>query len=456
MNRYKSLILAVSAWAILLSPPAAAKIAAAKKQAPAAAKPPEGRPPKVLVAEFSGVISPVAAEFLSSAVEEAERRDMDALVLQLDTPGGLDPSMRIIVKAILSSKAPVIAYVHPSGARAASAGVFITMAAHVAAMTPGTNIGAAHPVMIGGGGLPGGGKKEEQDKTMETKVVSDAAAYLKSIAHRRGRNEEWAFEAVSKSTSIPASEAVAMRVVDLEAASLDDLLKALDGRKLHDFDKPLRTAGAAVKRYGMTRRQRWLAALSDPNVAMILMSLGAAGLFIELYNPGLILPGIVGAISLILAFYSFQTLSASYAGVLLILAGLVFFALEIKITSYGLLAVGGIASTLLGALMLFQQNAAGGLAISWSILFSSLAGLLCVVAVVSRIVYKAYRRPVPTGIEGMLGAEGRAVGRLDPRGKVEVGGELWDAESAGGGLEAGAAVVVKAVKGLKLIVAARP
>ncbi|MEI8190956.1 MAG: nodulation protein NfeD, partial [candidate division NC10 bacterium] len=389
----------------------------------------EAPPPKVLTADFSGIISPVAAEFLSAAIEEAERRGADAVVLQLDTPGGLDLSMRLIVKAIFASRVPVIVYVHPSGARAASAGVFIAMAAHVAAMTPGTNIGAAHPVMLGGGSLPGSGqKKEEQDKTMEAKVASDAAAYLKSIAHRNGRNEEWAAQAVTISTSIPASEAVALHVVDLEAASLEELLKAVDGRKLPDFDKPLRTAGASVERYEMSRRQRWLAALSDPNVAMILMSLGAAGLFIELYNPGLILPGIVGAISLILAFYSFQTLSASYAGILLILAGMIFFLLEIKVTSYGMLALGGIASIVLGTLMLFQQNALGGIGVSYTILFSSLAGLSGVVALISYIVYKAYRRPVPTGMEGMIGAEGRAVGRLEPSGKAEVRGELWDAE----------------------------
>jgi len=443
--------------AMMLIPALAVSAPKAQKVKPAPQAERAGPLPKVLVADFDGIISPVAAEYLSGAIAEAERRGDDAALIELDTPGGLDLSMRVIVRAILASRVPVIVYVHPAGARAASAGVFITMAAHVAAMTPGTNIGAAHPVMLGGGGLPGAGqKKEDEDKTMEAKVASDAAAYLKSIAHRRGRNEVWATEAVKISTSIPASEAVAMRVVDLEASSSEELLQAVDGKKLPDFDKPLRTAGAAIERYGMSRRQRWLAALSDPNVAMILMSLGAAGLFIELYNPGLIFPGIVGAISLILAFYSFQTLSASYAGMLLILDGMVFFLLEIKVTSYGMLALGGVAATLLGTLMLFQQNAIGGLSVSWTILLSSLAGLLCVVALVSRIVYSAYRRPVPTGMEGMLGAEGRAVGPLDPAGKVEVRGELWEAESEGGRIEARAAVLVKAVKGLTLKVAKKP
>lgn len=419
--------------------------------APASAAKP-APPPKALLATFSGVISPVSAEYLEDAVAEAEKRGADSLVILLDTPGGLDPSMRLIIKAILASRVPVIVYVHPSGARAASAGVFITMAAHVAAMAPGTNIGAAHPVMIGGGGgMPGSGdKKEKKDETMEAKMASDASAYLKSIAHKRGRNEAWAVQAVSVSTSIQAAEAVAMKVVDLEAASLEGLLKAVDGRRLADFDKPLRTAGAVLERFDMTRRQRWLATLSDPNVAMILMSLGAAGLFIELYNPGLILPGIVGAVSLILGFYSFQTLSASYAGVLLLLLGMIMLLLEIKVTSYGMLALGGIASFLLGALMLFQNNAAGGLSVSYSILGSTLGGLVALVAVLSWVVMRAYNRPVVTGDEGMAGMEGKAVGRLDPSGKVEVGGEFWDAESESGPIEAGETVVVKAVKGLHL------
>lgn len=434
----------VQALAVLLAP--AALRAAAPKTAPAKAA------PRALVATFSGVISPVASEYLVEAVVEAERRGSDLLVIELDTPGGLDLSMRGIVKGILASRVPVVVYVQPAGGRAASAGVFITMAAHVAAMAPGTNIGAAHPVMIGGGGGLPGGKKEEMDKTMETKVASDASAYLKSIAHRRGRNEVWAFEAVTKSTSIASSEAVAMKVVDLEAASLEDLLKAIDGRKLADFERPLRSAGAELERWPMTRRQRWLAALSDPNVAMILMSLGAGGLFIELYHPGLILPGVVGAVSLILAFYSFETLSASYAGVLLILAGFVFFLLEIKVTSYGMLALGGIAATLLGVLMLFRHHALGGLGVSWDVLAGTLGGLLGLVAFLSWVVMRAYRRPVATGSEALIGAEGRAAGALSPAGKVVIGGELWDARSESGELPDGAAVVVVSVAGLHLTV----
>jgi membrane-bound serine protease (ClpP class) len=407
--------------------------------------------PRVLVATYAGIISPVASEYMIQAVEKAQKEGYEALVLQLDTPGGLDLSMRTIVQAILACKVPVIVYVHPPGARATSAGVFIVMAAHVAAMAPGTNIGAAHPVMIGSIGGPSRGGKDRNEEIMEGKAVADAAAYLKSIAQKRGRNQSWAFEAVSKSTSITSSDAVKAGVVDLVASDIQGLLKSVDGRKIPDISKPLHTSGAVLVHYEMTRRQRWLAALSDPNVAMILMSLGAGGLFIELYNPGLILPGVVGVVALILAFYSFHTLSASYAGILLILAGLLFFLLEIKVTSYGMLALGGIASTLLGVLILFQQQPLGGLGVSWTVIYSSLSGLLGLTALLSYIVYKAYQRKTSTGPEGMLLAEGEAITDLTPLGKVSVLGEIWDAQASGASfLEKGASIIVEAVEGMRL------
>lgn len=407
---------------------------------------------KVLLAPYSGIITPVASEFMRDAVRRAQDENFDAVVLQLDTPGGLDLSMREIVKAVMASRVPVIVYVHPTGGRAASAGVFITMAAHVAAMTPGTNIGAAHPVA-----LPGmGGEKSKggEDKVMEGKMVNDAAAYLKSIAQKRGRNEDWAFEAVSKSTSIPAGEALTLGVVDLVADDIVELLKKTDGRRLPDFKEPLKTAGAAIVRQEMTRRQKWLAAIANPNVAMILMSLGAGGLFIELYNPGLILPGVVGAICLLLAFYAFETLSASFAGILLILVGIAFLLLEIKVTSFGMLALGGAAAMLLGTLMLFQQTL-GGLAVSWSALLNSIGGLLALTAGVSYIVYRAYRRGPSSGVEGMIGAEGRAITALDPEGTVQVRGEIWEAEAVSDKIEKDAAIVVTACSGLKLRVRCR-
>ena len=418
-----------------------------------AAKP--APPPQVMVATYSGVISPAAAEYLEAAVAAAARQRCEALVIELDTPGGLDLSMREIVKAILSATVPVIVYVHPSGARAASAGVFITMAAHVAAMTPGTNIGAAHPVQLGG--LPGGGgkDKEKTDTVMEGKVTNDAVAYLQAIASRRGRNAAWAFQGVTQSTSIVSAQAVRDRVVDLEAGSLEELLTAVDGRTLPDFkDRPLRTKGARLERFEMTRRQKLLVAVSDPNIAMILMTLGVSGLLIELYSPGLILPGIVGAVSLIMAFYSFQTLSASFAGVLLIMVGFLLYVLELKVHSYGLLALSATAAVLFGTLMLFR-NSGGGVSVSGTVIATTLGTLVALVAVLLAIATQAMRRRSRVGAEGLLGQKGVAETALSPSGKVSLGGELWKAESLEGDIPAGASVVVEAAEGLTLKVRRR-
>jgi len=405
--------------------------------------------PKVMVATYAGVINPAAAEYLEGAVAAAAREGCSALVIELDTPGGLDLSMRDIVKAILSSETPVIVYVAPAGARAASAGVFITMAAHVAAMAPGTNIGAAHPVQLGA--MPGMGKeKDKTDAVMEGKVTNDAVAYLQAIAGRRGRNVAWAFEGVTKSTSIPSSAAVRERVVDLEAKSLDELLAKVDGWQLPDFKgRPLRSKGAQLVRCDMTGRQKLLAAVADPNIAMILMTLGVSGLLIELYSPGLILPGIVGAVSLILAFYSFQTLSASFAGVLLILVGFLLYVLELKVHSYGLLTVSATASILFGTLMLFR-NTGGGLSVSGTVLLSALGTLVALVAALLVIATQAFRKRSHAGMEGMIGRSGVADTDLNPRGKVTLDGELWNAQSLDGDLPAGTEVRVDASEGLTL------
>jgi membrane-bound serine protease (ClpP class) len=303
------------------------------------------------------------------------------------------------------------------------------MAANVAAMAPGTNIGAAHPVELGAAGQA----SKPKDEVMEAKVAHDSAAYLQAIAQKRGRNAAWAAEVVEKSTSIPSAVAVKERVVDFEASSLDDLLGKL------------KLSGAAVERFDMTARQKALSAVSDPNIAMILMTVGVAGVMIELYAPGLILPGIVGAFSLIVAFYSFQTLSANFAGLLLIALGLLLFLLEFKVHSFGLLVVSGMACFLFGALMLFK-NASGGLEISRSIIASTLgtmsAALLALLALAKRVLGRKAR----TGAEGLVGARGVARSAKT----VAVHGELWDAESVSGPLAPGEAVVVAAVDGLTL------
>jgi len=404
---------------------------------------------KVLAAPYSGVITPAAAEFMGGAIDRANAEKYDLLVLALDTPGGLDGSMRDIIKQMLASKVPVAVFVYPQGARAASAGVFITMAAHLAVMAPGTNIGAAHPVMIGampaGAGTKDGGKKDP----MEDKILNDASAYIKSITQQKKRNVEWAIKAVAKSDSIPAEEALKTGVVDFIAADINDLLFKINGHEVAGF------GGLAVKNVKVdfmvqTRRQKFLAVITDPNIAMILMSLGAAGVFIELYNPGLILPGVVGAVSLVMAFYSFQTLSANFAGLALILLGFVFFIAEIKVVSYGLLTLGGALSVILGALMLFNGHSLGGLSVSMSILTSTLISLIAVVAALSWIVMKAQLRRVVTGIESLAGKKGRAKTDLNPSGTVLVEGELWKAESVSGDIAEGSEITVTAVEGFKM------
>jgi len=412
----------------------------------------------VVVAPYSGVITPAAAEFISGAVAKVNAPGgADLLVIALDTPGGLDTSMREIIKAMLASKKPVAVYVSPQGARAASAGVFISMASPLVGMAPGTNIGAAHPVVMGG--LPGMGKEKDKEKgavrkdPMDEKMLNDAAAYIKSIAQKTGRNADWAIKAVRQSDSIPAEEAVKLGVADFTAAGIEEFLRKADGRRAGEFGA-LKCAGAAVEYFGQTRRQKFLATITDPNIAMILMSLGAAGLFIELYNPGLILPGVVGAVSLVLAFYSFQTLSANFAGVALILLGFVFFIAEIKVVSYGLLTLAGAAAVLMGGLMLFNQPSLGGLTISMSMLLTTVIGLIAVVAGVAYIALRAQLRGVVTGIESLKDKRGLAKTALAPKGTVLVEGELWEAESVSGDIPAGAEVEVAAVEGFKVRVRA--
>ncbi|MDA8243410.1 MAG: nodulation protein NfeD [Elusimicrobia bacterium] len=431
---------------------AALPASAAKKEAPARIY--EVR--SVLVAPYSGVITPAAAEFFSGAIDKANADGgADLVVLALDTPGGLDSSMREIIKRMLGSKKPVAVYISPQGARAASAGVFISMASPLVAMAPGTNIGAAHPVVIGGLPTGIGGREKEGGKPdpMEAKMLNDASAYMKSITQKTGRNVDWAVKAVVKSDSIPAEEAVKKGVADFIAADINDFLVKADGFRAGEFGR-LKTLNPAVEYLRQTRRQRFLATITDPNIAMILMSLGAAGLFIELYNPGLILPGVVGAISMVLAFYSFQTMSANFAGIALILLGFVFFIAEIKVVSYGLLTLGGAVSILLGGLMLFDQPSLGGLSVSMSMLLSTIIGLVAVVAGVAWLAVRAQLRRVVTGIESLKDKRGLAKTALAPKGKVLVEGELWDAESVSGEIPAGSDVDVTSVDGFRIRVRA--
>ena len=397
--------------------------------------------PFVTVAAYDGVINPVAAEYLHDALASAEADKSQALVIALNTPGGLDSSMRLIIKDITSSTIPVIVYVWPSSGRAASAGVFITMAAHVAAMAPGTNIGAAHPVNMGGG---------EMDKTMKEKVENDSVAYIKSLAQQRGRNAAWAEDAVRKSVSVTEREALKLNVIDLIADDVQALLKQLDGRRVPLPSGPtvLNSAGAGLREFPMGLRLEWLKTISDPNIAYLLMTIGTIGIIAELYSPGAILPGIVGAISLILAFYAFQSLPVNYAGMLLFLLGIVFFVLEASVTSYGLLAIGGVISMLIGSVMLIKSDAEF-FQISWAVILPvvTLASAFTLLVIGTGI--NALRRRPTTGREEMVGLVGIARTALAPDGQLAVRGELWQAVSEQP-VSAGAEVEVTAVDGLRL------
>ena len=398
----------------------------------------------IVVAKYDGVINPVAAEYVHDALLFADSKHAQAIILRLDTPGGLDTSMRLIIKEFTGSLIPVIVYVAPSGGRAASAGVFITMAAHVAAMAPGTNIGAAHPVAMGG----------EMDKTMKEKVENDSIAYIKSIAEQRGRNVAWAEDAVRKSVSATEREALNLKIIDLVADDLTALLGKLDGRRvvLGQRTVVLDTKQAEVVDFAMGWRLEWLQAVSDPNIAYLLMTIGTIGLLAELYNPGAILPGVVGAISLILGFYALQSLPVNYAGVLLLLLGVVFFVLEATVTSYGLLAIGGVTSMLLGSLMLIKTDAPY-LQLSWAVILPVvLLAALFSLTIVGMGVRAMRRQPV-TGREGMVGLVGVAKTALSPHGTILVRGELWEAVSDHP-VAPGDAVEVTRVEGLKVFVRA--
>jgi membrane-bound serine protease (ClpP class) len=380
------------------------------------------------------------SEFISKSIDRAEEENADALVIELDTPGGLDTSMRSIVKKIISSEVPIIVYVSPSGARAASAGVFITLAAHVSAMSPGTNIGAAHPVGMGG----------KMDKTMAEKAVNDAAAYIKSLAEKRNRNAGWAEQAVRESVSITEKEALQLNVIDLVAPDLNTLLNAIDGKQLDTAigKKTLRTKDVPVLRKETNFRHKILELISDPNVAYLLMLLGFYGIFFELTNPGAIFPGVLGALSLILALYSFQTLPVNYAGLLLIILAIVLFILEIKVTSFGMLTVGGLISMIIGSIMLFDSPLPF-FRVSLKVILPAVTLTTLFFSLTVFLAVKAYRRKPVTGVEGLVGLEGEARTNIHHKGQVFVHGEIWKAWSDEP-VTAGEKVTVESVEDLRL------
>jgi membrane-bound serine protease (ClpP class) len=401
-------------------------------------------PAPVATIPIEGVISPVTVRLVETALTRAQSEGAGALVILLDTPGGLERSMRLICQRLLNAEIPVIVYVAPTGARAASAGVFITMAAHVAAMAPATNIGAAHPVAVGGGNV---------DKESMKKVENDAAAFVRTIATERGRNAEWAEKAVRQSVSITEREAVKLKVVDLLADSVPDLLDKIDGRSVRTARGPvtLQTKGAAVTAIEIGFRDRVLNVITDPNVAYILMMLGMLGLFFELSTPGVILPGVIGGISLILAFFAFQSLPINYAGLLLILFGIALFVAEITVVSHGVLAIGGIVALSLGSLMLFDAPEAG-FRVSWWVVLPTVAATAGVLLFVVAAGVRALRSRSPVGAPALVGQTGVARGTLSPEGQVLVQGELWRAVVRGAPIDEGSRVRVVDVHGLTLTV----
>jgi membrane-bound serine protease (ClpP class) len=382
---------------------------------------PVARASEVHVVAFEGPIGPVASGFVANSIERAERERAVCLVIELDTPGGLDTSMREIIQDIIASRVPVVIYVHPSGARCASAGVFIAMGADAVGMTPGTSIGAAHPVTIG--------QAEVDDETMD-KIVNDSASYIKSLAAKRGRNEEWAEQAVRESATATADEALELGIVDVVTDDLRELLDELDGLKVDDLKGGiLETAGTSIRRFEMSFRFKVLGILSNPNIAYLLFILGFYGIFFELSNPGSIFPGVLGAIFLVLAFFSFQMLPINYAGVLLILLAVGFFIAEIWVTSGGLLTLGGAVAMFFGSLMLIESPLPF-LRISLEVIIPAVVATAAFFLFAVGAGVRAQRRKVVTGREGLLGERGTATSAIEPTGQAFIHGELWTVVSA--------------------------
>lgn len=400
---------------------------------------------EVKILKYHGVINPIASEYLGGSIKKFnDEKSADLIVIMLDTPGGLDTSMRIIIKEILASSVPVVVYVAPSGSRAASAGTFIAMASHISAMAPGTSQGAAHPVAMGGG---------QMDKTMRKKVENDAAAYITSLANQRGRNAKWAEQAVRKSVSIHEKDALKKNVIDVVAKNMDELLEKVEGKKVttKTGEVAIAVAGATRTTVDMTQRQKFLGIITNPTVAYILLMLGFYGLFFELSNPGVILPGIIGGICLILGFYALQGLPVNYAGVLLLALAIILFAAELFVPSFGALTIGGTVAMILGGILLIDSPESY-MKVRLIVIapIAMMLGAIFFAVVGYAMIFKP--KVVPIGSEGLVGLDGFAVTALNPSGRVEVDGELWDARAEDGEIKEHDTVKVKRKEGHVLIV----
>lgn len=390
---------------------------------------------KIISIKLDATINPATADFIHRAIETAKAERATCLLINLNTPGGLLKSTRVIVSDILESPVPVVVYVSPGGAHAGSAGVFITMAAHIAAMAPGTNIGAAHPVSSQG----------QMDTIMSAKATNDATAFIKSIAAKRGRNAEWGAQAVRNSVSLTESEALENNVINLIAASESELLTNIHGKQVtvSTGTVVLNTKNATIKSIDMGWGEKMLNILSDPNVAYILFLLGLYGLIFELYSPGAIFPGIIGGICIILALYTMHTLPVNYAGLALIVFGVILFLLEIKIVSHGLLGIGGVISLLLGSMMLIRTDGTWAVAnLSWTVIITAVAVSSLFFLFVIGMGLKAQKAKPSIGQEAMIGEIGQSLSELNPGGTVRMHGEIWKAISRSGLIAEGKKVVV--------------
>lgn len=385
------------------------------------AQPKDAAGPHVDLITIDGTINPAVADFIHESVGRAKSNGARALIIQLDTPGGLVESTRLIVKEMLAAPVPILVYVAPSGARAGSAGVFITLAAHIAAMAPATNIGAAHPV---------GGSGEEIKGAMGDKILNDMAAFSETIAQKRGRNTEWAIQAVRKSVSITETEALKKKVIDIVARDVNDLLDQAQGRKVdvNGSKQELSIKNARVVPYEMSLKQRILNSIAHPNIAYLLMMAGILGLYMEFSHPGTIFPGVAGAICLLLAFASLQLLPINYTGLALMVFGVGLLVGEAFIPSFGVLGIGGIISLALGSLLLFDTPTSD-FGVDRSIVFTAVATLGSFVLAVSYLVFRSQKAKPTLGIEGLIGEVGLAREKLSPRGMVFVHGEYWTAEA---------------------------
>ena len=417
--------------------------ASAPPQAAAQPQLAAGKAP-VWVTHVKGIIDPALAGYLVKTMAQAANAQAAALVVEIDTPGGLDTAMRDIIQAEIDSPIPIVFYVYPQGARAASAGVYILMGSDVAVMAPQTNLGAATPVSLTG----------EMDEVMKAKVTNDAAAYIKGLATTHGRNAVWAEQAVRQSVSLPAEDAQRQNVIDFVAADLPALLQTIDGYVTTPKSLTLHTTGAPIDEVTMGWIQRFLHAIANPDIAYILMTIGILGIIVEFATPGLGVSGIAGVICLLLAFYAFQVLPVSLVGIALVVLAMILYAAEIKIQSHGILGIGGTASLIAGGLLLFDTSASF-LKVSWPVLIVAAVIVLAFFMLVVRKVAIVMRRPHATGTESLVGTTGVTISPLSPQGQVRLHGEIWRARAEEGELLKDERIEVLRTEGLTLIVRRR-